>query len=418
MALNGLDVILASGKDFIPHVEMGALRYTERMYAMANRVLTLRDMEGWSPRKISEYIKYRRAQNLSEDTAIPDTKLVRARKASVEPYEVGDRYRISDRRADTDLENIIADVISALGASIGDRQEADLIATASADFIGGNLGSPSTAYSLDLPIDGQHEFKHLARRGQLYHVIHPFQAKAVMKSLVQFSSNNTPLDFKNEAIRTWRVPGFDNLDIVVSDFIPRAIVFKIAVYGTGGTFRLAVLDGDEVGKNITAAIAVSTTPATMVANIKAALEALTFTGNGTWTVTGSAIDNITVTPPTGVLFDADSELRPAQNYTAPHVAGEKSGYDLVTGITGSTNDINGDAFGFKVFEKSASAKSLLFYQPALLLDIRKDIQAFFELTMQGRTAEYSAYRTYGVIAWRPELGMTIETSCASAFATG
>lgn len=417
MALNGLSVVFGGGKDFIPHIEERAIRYTMRNYVMAGRVRQVSDMTGWNDRKVTEYLRGRRAQTLSEDTAIPDTTLVRARKASIAPQEVGDKYRISDRREDTDLENIVADTIEALGRAVGDRREADFFKAALAGFRAGNIGSTSTAYSTSLPIDGQFEFRKMARKGQLFHVVHPFQARTVMKELVTYTGAQTDPDFRNEAIKSWTLPAFENLNIAQSDFLPRKIVNNINVYGTGGTFRLALLSGDEVGVNVTAAITVSANAATMIANIKAALEALTFDGNGTWTVTGAASPYV-ITPPSTLYLDGDSELCVAVNKSSPTVINQKSAYDLVTGLSGAPLDKDGASLGVTITEKSASAKSLLFYKDALIWDVRKPLKTYFWLVNEGRTAEYSAYETYGIGEWQGELGMTIETAANSVFATG
>lgn len=420
MALNGLSAVFGGGKDFIPHIELGALRWSQRKFVMLPRVTNLGDMTGWNVRKISEYLKFRSAQTLSEDTAIPDTTLARARKAEVSPKEIGDRYRISDRRASTDLEDILGDTIEALGTSIGEAKERDLIQTAYSTFIGGTLGSSAVDYSLDFPIDGQHEFTKLARSGLIYHVIHPFQARKILKDLVAFSgaSAGAPLDFRNAAIRSWTVPGFDNLNIVIGDYVGRNIIHNLKVYGTGGTFRLALFDGQSAGENLTAAITVSATPATMVANIKAALEALTFSGNGTWTVTGAALTSIVITPPTTLFLDADSELRVAVDYANPTLIGEKSAYDLVTGLSGAPLDIDGASLGVVISEKSATAQGLLFMADSLVHDSRDSVRGSFELVNQGRTAEYAAYTTYGVAGWRRERGMLVQSKANSAFATG
>lgn len=420
MALNGLSQVFGNGKDFIPHVEMGALRWSQRKFVMLPRVTNLGDMTGWNVRKISEYLKFRSAQTLAEDTEIPNTTLARARKAEIEPKEIGDRYRISDRRVSTDIENIIGDVIEALGTTIGEKKERDLIQAAYSGFIGGTLGSSSVDYSLDLPIDGQHEFMKLARQGLIYHVIHPFQAKKILKDLVAFSGSSAgaPLDFRNAAIRSWTVPGFDNLNIVVGDYVGRNVINNILVYGTGGTFRLAVYDGQSVGENVTAAITVSAVVATMKSNIKAALEALTFTGNGTWTVGGTTLLDMTITPPSTLFLDADSELRVAVDYATPSLIGEKSAYDLITGLSGAPLDINAASLGVVMSEKSATAQGLLFMQDSLMHDSRDSVRGSFELVNQGRTAEYAAYTTYGVKAWRRERGMFVLSKANSAFATG
>lgn len=419
MALNGLSQVFGSGKDFIPHVEMGALRWSQRKFVMLSRVTNLGDMTGWNVRKISEYLKFRSAQVLAEDTAIPDSTLARARKAEIEPKEVGDRYRISDRRESTDLEDIIGDSIEALGTAIGESKERDLIQAAYTGFIGGTLGSASVDYSLDLPIDGQHEFMKLARKGLIYHVIHPFQAKKILKDLVAFSgaSAGAPLEFRNAAIRSWTVPGFDNLNIVVGDYVGRNVVHNLLVYGTGGTFRLAVGDGQQAGVNLTAAITVSAVTATMQTNIETALNALTFEGNGVWNATGADNLNIVITPPATLFLDADQELRIAVDYANPTLIGEKTAYDLVTGLSGAVEDINGDEQGVRITERSATAQGLLFMADALLHDSRDRVRGSFELVNQGRTAEYAAYTTYGVKAWRRERGMLVLTKASSAFAT-
>ncbi len=276
-------------------------------------------------------------RNVAEDTAIPDTTLSRARKAEVAPKEIGDRYRISDRRMTTDLESILGDTIAALGGGLGDKIERDLFAIANSSFTGGTIGDGTADYSIDLPIEGQFEFQKEAQNGLIYHVVHPFQVKKVMKDMVAFSGSSAgaPLAFRNSAIASWTLPGFGGLNIAVSDYIPRRVIHNLDIYGTGGTFRLAVGDGQSAGVNLTAAITVSGTPATMNSNIKSALEALTFTGNGTWTVASTTLFDIVITPPADLFLDSESELRVAVDYANPSVKGEKSAYDLVTGVRGA-----------------------------------------------------------------------------------
>lgn len=417
MALNGLDVVLASGKDFIPHIEEAAFHVIRRDFAMPQLVQRLTDMVGWNERKVSEYLMSRRAGTIQEDTDIPDTKLVRARKNVISPKEIGERYRLSDRRADTDLENILSDIVEALAYSIGATLEFDLIQTALEGFMGGTIGGTSVDYSIGLPVDAMYEFTQAARKLPLVNVVHPFQAKTVMQDLIKYSAG-TNLDYRNGAISSWKIPAFGNVSIVISDTMPRKIVHQLSVYGTGGTFRLALNSGQTVGEDVTAAIAVSATPATTIAAVKAALEALTFTGNGTWTVTGSANNAIVVTPPATLYLDAESELRVAIDYANATAVTKKSAYDLVTTVTGGPLDQDGVMRGVWVYEKSATCKSLFFARGALVLDVRKPIKSNYFEVHQGRTGEYSMYTTYGTSAWRPEYGMFIETKANSAQALG
>lgn len=425
MTLTGIDYIFSAGQDLIPHIEHRAMKYVFAHFAMPARVQVMTNMVGWNVRKVSEYLPARRAVDLAEDTAIPVSTVQRARKNTLEPKEVGDRHRISDRRKDTDLEDIVADTIAFLGNAIGARVESDLFGSALTGFYGGSLGSSATEYSLALPLQGATVFRQRRRAGTLFHVIHPYQALPVMEKLIQFSGADAgvSLDFRNKAISSFDLPTFGGMNLTVADMLPRRVIHQLSIDGTGGTFRLQVGDGYTVGEHITAAITVTGTPATDIAAIKAALEALTFTGNGTWTVAGTDLLLITITPPTTLYLDDDAQLRVAVKYDEDatldnYVQLQKSAYDLVTTPATMKLDMNGVPLGVWLQEKSASAKSLMFYRDALAFDIRKAVKSYFELVNQGRTAEYSGYMTYGAGSWSPEAGMFIETTANSPFAVG
>lgn len=416
------------GFKLIPHIEEAALDYVVHNTVMASRVAVKTDMTGYNVRKVSEYVRGRRAQNLDEDTDIPDTTMVRARKAHIEPYEVGDRYRITNRRASTDLESIVRDTVQHLGLGLSERVEIDLMNTALSVFRGGELGSGASDYSLDYMVSAASIFRARARHGSLFHVLHPYQATPVMKELISFSTatqqaNLTYRDAAATALRTadlrsFQLPTFGITDLSISELLPRRVTFQIKVMGDGGTFRLQLGDGYETSgaaQNITGEITVSTTPATMVTNIDNAIDALPVAvRKGTWVVSGSDIEDLTITPPANVYFPDPDNLRIANKFDEDAVilgqSGvvlQKSSYDLVANPTGVT-DMNGTAVGVELNERTgATARSLLFKPDAILWDVREGVQSFFEVTKQGRTAEYSGYMTYGTGQWSPENGMFV-----------
>lgn len=425
------------GYKLIPHVEEGALKWALRNYVMASRMLTMTDMSGWNARKISEYLPTRRAKELAEDTAIPSTSSQRARKNTIEPKEVGDRYRITNRRSDTDLENIVADTIMFLGDAIGSKVETDAFSAALSTFRGGTLGDGTGDYSMNYMVQAATLFRQRAKRGQIYHVIHPFQALPVTEALLTYSGAQVNLSYRDAAaselaaisnMSEYNLPALGGVNLVISERLPRRVVFKLAVLGDGGTFRLQVGDDYTVGENITAAITVSTTAATMVGNIQTALNALDmsgfYSGSGTWTVSGTDIADITVTPPSDLYLEDDMQLRVAvaNDETATLSGGfieanlQKSAYDLVTNPDGTVTDQDGNSIGVALWERSATAKSLMFHREALIFDVRSAVQSHFELVYQGRTAEYSAYMTYGIGKWSPELGMFVHTKANSPVA--
>lgn len=416
MALNAVTAILGGSLDLIPHIEERAWKYTMRNYAMPSRVTVYTDMQGFNLRKISEYIRTRRGQDLSEDTAIPDHIINRVRESTISPSEVGDRYRISDRRSATDLENVIADTIQFLGQSIGDRKEADIIATALSSFAMGTIGSSTTDFTIDLPMEGQFVFQQNAIRDQIYLVVHPFQVKNVVTDLAKFwgTDAGVNMNFRERALQGFTIPVFNGLNIAVSEFLPRKVVHKVSVYGTGGTFRLEIGTGQEVGVDVTAAITAAASGNTTATNIAAALNALT--GQSGWTAIATSDDpaRITVTAPS--YLDAESELRVAINTSDPTLPSRKSAYDLITGLSGAPTDANGDSLGVVVKEISADAKALMFTRDALVYDIRQPVNAFQELVHQGRTLEVSAYEKYGVGHWRDDRGLFVQTKATSPLA--
>ncbi len=447
MALTGLQMLIANtdgiGFKLIPHIEHLALKYVFRNYAMAARVHTFTDMSGWNARKISEYLPARRAGELSEDTAIPDNTMVRVRKATLEPKEVGERYRVSDRRTSTDIEDITADIVESLGKSIGDKLEQDLQDAARDEFIGGTIGDGTAVYTLNLMLQAATLFRQRARHGQLFHVIHPFQALEVMEDLIDYAGAQTSLPFRDSAttqlagvqsLTEFDLPTFGGVNLVVGDYLPRRVVFGLAIYGTAGTFRLQLGDGYDTATpfNITAAITVSTTPATLLTNIQAGLDGLDmslyYSGAGSWVVTGTDILLMTITPPSDFYIDDGSNLRVAVQYDdvdkaslwggANEVYLQKSGYDLITTITGSPQDVDGNDLGVTMSEQNATARSLLFQRSAIVLDIRKPIVAHFDNNInQGRTFEYAGSTVYGIGRWSPELGMFVHTKASSPLAT-
>jgi hypothetical protein len=423
---SSLAFLQANDAQFLPNIQESAIKYVFQKFVMASRVRVTTDMaDDWNSRKVSEYMPARRAQQLAEDTAIPDTQLLRAKLAEVTPLEFGDRYRITERRAGTDPEQIVRDSIEALGYGVGSKVELDLLYAALNSFRGGTLGT--LAADLTMPLVNKASVRFRQVRGgdaNLFHVLHPYQIEPILEKLLTFTEATGGADALQNAVsgavQSFNLPVIGN--IAIAPLLPRRVVIQLRVYGTTGTFRLQVGNGYEVGVNITAAISANATAATVATNVKAALEALTFVGNGTWTVdgTGGLLD-IVITPPSTLFLSDPDQLRPAVKYDEDlHLDGgsfdsnfQKSAYDAVATLTSPPLDNDGNSLGFTIHEMSGAAKGLSFFRDALIYDIRKAPTAFSETTMQGRTFEYSLSTTYAADGWRPYLGMFLQSTATS-----
>ena len=436
MALTGLELLLRNadniGFQLIPHIEERATAYVVHNTVMANRVRVATDMSDWNVRKSSEYIRSRRAGTLAEDTAIPSTKMLRVRKSISEPLEVGDKYRISNRRGSTDLEDIVADTIKSLGESISWRVEVDLLGAALSAFTGGTLGGSSTDWTINLMLQAATIFRSQGRRGALFHVTHPYAVLNEMEKLIEYnnSSQQAPLSFRDGMasglagaadLRSFNFgAGFGVSNVAISELLPRRVIYQLITDATGGTFRLEIGDGGVQGTNITADITYSVTPATLVSNIQAALDALpTSATGGTWVVSGTDVTDITLTPPAAVYHNYPDRIRVANKRDEDAVLESDLGtefmkpyYDELTGAGTLFTDKDGNIQRVVLRERvGATCLSPLFMRDALIWDVRQGVKSFFALPdeLSGRTAEYSGYMVYGHGGWSPELGMFIET---------
>lgn len=383
MAFTNVQDILAAGEDLIPWIEERALRFAMHRFVMASRVTVFNDMSGWETRKISNYLDNRGAQTLSEGVAIPTNQINRKRYTTIDPAEYGDRYPITDRRFNTDTENILADTVEFLGYSLGRTREINLLGVGSS-FTGGSLGASGSAYTMDLPVQAQSHFEAQAFNGQLYHVIHPYQELDVLTHLIDLSKAAVT-SFREDFIRQYTFGGFGGLNIVVSSLLPRNVSQRMVFteVGGGGTFKLEVGDG-----NVTGDITFSATPATLATNIKTALDALSL---GTWTVAdgGGGLPDIDVTPPTTLFYNEGFELRKALD------------------IDGNWDEALTGTVTLAFQERSAFCNAPFYERQAIALDIRQPVRVYMDWDDATRTLDIGAYETYGHKAWRVERGMNI-----------
>lgn len=382
MAMSTVQQIL-SENNLVPWIEEAAFMYSMQRFAMANRVLVKSDMSGWNTRKVSEYLRPLGASQLDEGVDIPSSKIHRKRLTEISPSEWGDLYPVTDRRTDTDPEDVLAAVVAALGYSLGRKREQQLFnaAIGNATHI---LSAPTSAYDLSHAVQMQTRYEAKMLDGQLFHVIHPYQELDVKLELLKLSNPANPA-FRDQFIRQWGYGGFGGLNIAVSSMVPRKVKFRLVFSGTpvaAETFRL------RFGLKDTANIAIGAAVANTVTNIKNALDALGF---GAFTVTGSAYTDIQIQSP--VYVDEEMQLE----------MGRDDNGDIVENVTGTIT----------IQEVSAVARAPFFEREGVIYDIRKKVTAYQEWFPRRRTLEIGAYEVYGVGAWRADRLGYIETDATA-----
>ncbi len=385
--------VLDSVKQLTPHIEESAFKYSMSRSAYAPTVMAMTDMAGWNARKVSEYLRPNRASQLSELTVVPDQVVKRIRKASVEPLEWGSKYIISDRRATTDLESVVADTIQFLGDNLMMRREKEIAKEILTFQSASNtLGSSSTAFDVAQPIAVQQEFISKSWTGeQLTMIVHPYQTLGVRQDLVDLTTASD--SGTRSQVNSWLLGGQGNLQMVESPLIPRYVTYKLSFAGfTSGTFKLRIKE------QTTGDITYSATHATLATNIQTALNALS--GLGTFTVTSASLTDITVTPATTLFVDLEDML---ENPT-----GDDGAYLYLTTITGTSPVLT-------IREKSAWVYSPVYTRDSIIWDIRKPFTLDSWIDYELRGIVNQATEVYGVEGWRSERIYFVQTDATSPF---
>lgn len=381
---------ILSDANLVPWIEENAFKYSMHRFVMPSRVLIKTDMKGWNSRKVSNVLRPLGARLLQEGVDIPASKMHRKRLAEISPSEWGDRYPVTNRRIDTDPEDVLADVVSALGYSLGRKREQQLFQTAISNAV--HSITATGAYTIDQAVQMQTLYEAKAFDGQLYHVIHPYQELDVKQALLSLSNSAVP-EFRNQFIRQWSYGGFGGLNIAVSSMVPRKVTFRVKFDGVPVAdeefkLRFNLLD--------TANIKVGANAAGTLTNILAALNGLSgFGGTGTtWTGSGTTYSTLVIVSP--VYVDEECQLE----------MGLDADGDVVNEVTG----------GITIEEVSAKARAPFFQSEGIIYDIRSQVAAYTEWIPKARTLDIGAYEVYGVGAWNAERLGYIETDASSPMA--
>lgn len=367
---------------------VATLQYIRQTFVMPARVLTFNDTRGMATRKAAEYLDPGTpTDNLAETQDLTTTEFDKALRATLSPKEIGKQYIITDRRVETDVDNVIPDAVSAIGYSIGRKVEGDLLSLLTS-LAGGTIGTTSTALSLSKIWAARSLMASRAIPGPYTVVLHPYQYLDIQTELTTLT-NAIDLTQQQQAFDNYFIPKIGDMDLVVSNLVPivgtTSDVQTVTVNGTptGGTFTLSF------GGYTTSALAYNET----AANVQAALRALpsiyldSGTGAANVTVSGSAGGPFTVT------FVAELKGRNLQVMTA--------NYSALTGGTAPTVTIAHTTPGV------ANAVGGMFNRNALAFDVRRGlrIEPFRDPSL--RSTELNATMIYAYGAWRPEFGIQL-----------
>ena len=425
-----LDYLIANNSRLLPHIEERAVRISHQQTVMLQNSLQLPIIPGWAERATSAYSGISSAMELSENTDIPKANMYRARIASSKPKEWGLAYELTDRRISSDSENVVADVINALGVGLRRRIEASFFSAAATSFANKyneNRNFLSSRISFDTLLRLATEANHISpSAGDILFVAHPYQLFGMYQDLIAMGTNANTMTQQGQAALSnlTQMPNLSNVAlaipniglVTISHNMPRRLQVNLRIHGAAGTFRLSV--GDKTTGDITVA-------SLTAAGIKTALDALAI---GTWTITGTNTGTgFVINYPPDLFLPDYAQIRPATDTsTADNVTLDsnipvgyiqKSKYDKVSGTdpysTGAPKDINGEDLGFVLQEANGVARLLAYRRNALAFDARTAPKLTAELLKDERVIRYAYYQTFNATGWDVRNGFSWVALAAS-----
>lgn len=381
------ETTLALVTSLIPDIREGALMYAQYSFVAPRLVKTFTDQSGFTKRVNSIYRETGITDNLGELQDLTATEFDREALASLTPKEIGKQFVITDRRVETDLENVLGDAAIDIGYTVGKKVEIDVM-NEFKNLQGGKVGATGTDASMDNIYEARSVLEANAVPGPYVVVLHSYQWLPIFKSFVSLS-NAAPLDIRNEAQRNYFITNVADMTFVVSPLVPYSSstneVQTATVGGTptGGTFKLSYRGA------VTAAIAYNAAAAT----VQAALEALRTIGTGNVTVSGSAGGPYTITF-VGALAGVNAILiQRADN-----------------SLTGGTSP---DVTIVQTTAGAGYATGAIFNRDAIALDLRRAMRIEPQRDASLRSTELNTTMVYGVGQWRTEWGIQIQTKATA-----
>lgn len=117
------ETTLALVTSLIPDIREGALMYAQYSFVAPRLVKTFTDQSGFTKRVNSIYRETGITDNLGELQDLTATEFDREALASLTPKEIGKQFVITDRRVETDLENVLGDAAIDIGYTVGKKVE-------------------------------------------------------------------------------------------------------------------------------------------------------------------------------------------------------------------------------------------------------------------------------------------------------
>lgn len=382
---NEITLALLTSASLVDYIRQRALWYATHQFVMSRLVTSFTDAKGFASRTTSGYSESGAPTEVAETDDLSPMSFTRAALETLVPKEVAKQFIITDRRIETDTENVLADAIADIGYTVGKYVEKDLLGLFS-NFTGGIYGSENTRMNLGTLYAARARLEHAGIPGPYVTVMDTYQYLDIFSDLTDLSKP-AALGIREMAQQQYFVTQIADFYVVVSSLLPRTSVQNekqsITITGTptGGTYKLAFAE------QATAALAYNANAAA----IQAALIALPNVGTGNVEVTG--------TGPYVVEFKGT-------------LAGEN-----VPLMTLHTNALTGGTTPSVTLAVTQEGKNYaqggMFTRDALAIDLRRPMRIEPERDASMRWTELNTTMVYASGKWRPERGVILRSDAST-----
>lgn len=375
------EITLALITSLLDPIREGALMYAQYNFVAPRIVKTFSDRSGFLSRVNSIYRETDVLDNLAETADLTNVQFDREAFASLSPKEVGKQFIITDRRLETDDENVMADAMVDIGYTVGRKVEGDTLAQF-ANLTGGQVGATGSAMSMSNVYNARAILEANAVPGPYIVALHSYQWLDIFNDYVSLG-NAAPLNIRNDVQRGYFLTTLFDMTFVVSPLVPytsstnEVQTATISGTPTGGTFKLSFKGAQ------TASIAFDAASAT----VQTALRALRTINGANVTATGSAGGPYTITF-IGTLAGQNVPLL---------VLSE----NLLTGGTAPSVGIVQTTAGV------GYATGAIYNREAIALDLRRGMRIEPDRDPSRRWTELNTTMVYGVGPWRSDWGIKL-----------
>lgn len=212
-------------KQYVPAIWEAALMYIKYNFTMSGLLKTFSNMQGFTPRYTTQYTEGTVTSNLGELQDLTPQLITRNLLAALQPAEHGTQYVLTDRRVESDTEDILADAAEKIGYEMGKKLEVDLL-TDFGNLTGGYVGSAGSSLTWQNIYEGRTRLAAAGVPAPYNVVLHEYQWHdlATAANIVSIASTSAgaaaPLTVRNDIQGRYYVASMGDMNFFTSGLVP------------------------------------------------------------------------------------------------------------------------------------------------------------------------------------------------------